>query len=845
MTQDTMRIVLTALAVLALLTTACGRFVEVEGAGGVQLDQPAETSVVLAADGSVLAELHGEQDRQMVALQRMPTALRQAAVAVEDTRFRSHEGVDVRAIGRAFVENTQSGAILQGGSTITQQLVKNAKVGDAISLRRKLEEASVALQLEAEMSKDEILARYLNTVYFGNGAYGVQSAAQRYFGTDVSSLSLAQSALLAGLIKSPADYDPLDHPQAARARRNTVLGLMADQGRITEPKAAAARASELALAPTHTKRYEAPYFVDHVLERLQHAPAFKTLGPTPSARAERLFRGGLRVQTTLQPSAQRAAEKAMADKLSAAGDPSGALVGLEPLTGGIRAMVGGDGYYERDDPTARFNLATEAKRQPGSAFKPLVLAAALANGHSLTDRLPGRAQAVLPPGPGESEPWRVANYGDQDLGTVTLRQATAKSVNVAYAHLIETLGPKPVAALAKRAGIRTQLEPYRSLALGAQEVTPLGMATVAATLAAGGVHREPSAVTRITDASGEVLYERGTREGERVMSETVAWQATKALRGVIENGTGQRADLRRPVAGKTGTTQNSADAWFMGYTPDLASAVWVGFPRGQVPMEPPRTRIAVEGGNWPAEIFAKFGLTALQGVPAHDFPLPEAKLVRVPVDTKLGCRPNPYTPRQRIATRAYPKGSPPTEQCDKPDTPPTADVPDTVGLPAKAAVRVLEGAGFSVTERKTISETLPPGYVARQTPEQGEQKTLAEGFTATMWVSAPQDETVAVPDVLNLSRAEARQRLEKAGLKATVTTHCPAGIRQGAQPSPSAARGPTAGQGSGQGPATTSGCTGARTRPSKVWEQKPGVGDDVAKGGGVQLSVYPELPGPQ
>ena len=802
-----------AVALLLAVVTACGPVVEIEPIGEVALDPPEQTSQILAADGSVLADLHAEQDREVVDLSQIPQTLRDAVVAVEDRRFYDHAGVDGRAIARAFVENARAGAVTQGGSTITQQLAKNAVVGNDRTLERKLEEASVALQLERQFTKSQILERYLNTVYFGNGAYGVQTASQRYFGSDVDALTLAQSALLAALLKAPATYDPYRHPEAARARRNVVLGLMEDQDLVSESEAQAARTSPLGAVPlADTAQWDAPYFVDHVLDQLQHDPQFAVLGAEPADRAHMLFRGGLTVQTTLDPGWQAAAEAAVDATLTRRSDPHAAIVAIDPASGGIRALVGGRDYQSPTDPFAKFNLATDGRRQPGSTFKELVLATALDQGILLDDTFDGSRRVVIEPRPGEPQPYPVANYDDRDYGPISLRDATAFSVNTVFAQLIAQVSPEAVLATAHEAGITSDLQPLRSLALGAQEVSPLEMASVQATLAAGGMYRPPTAVESITTAKGKVIYQRTTPPGRRAINPAVAYLTTDALRGVIGYGTGERANLQRPVAGKTGTTQRGADAWFVGYTPELAASVWVGFPPGAVPMEPPLTRITVEGGNWPAEIFARFGLRALQDVPASDFRAPDVALVTVRVDATRNCLPNPYTPPAVIRERSYLEGTQPTEVCTEPTGPPTDDVPAVVGLPLATATRLLEEAGFVVRRRSEASQTLPPGYVTRQNPVPGGARVLKGGYKVTIWISTAESATTTVPDVLNLDVVDATNILEEAGFTVVAVQECPEG---------------------------NDNCTSEGATPGAVWQQDPPPGEDIASYTQVRLWAYP------
>ncbi|MDQ3537723.1 MAG: transglycosylase domain-containing protein [Actinomycetota bacterium] len=801
-----------AAALAVAVTAACAPVLRLQPTPGVTLPLPTQTSQVLAADGSVLAELAGEQDRDIVALRKMPRVLRDAVVAVEDARFYAHAGVDARAIARAVVRNARAGEIREGGSTITQQLAKNAVVGSARTLRRKLSEAGVALQLEQRYSKDEILERYLNTVYFGNGAYGVQTASRRYFGIDVGGLRLGQAAMLAALLRSPAVYDPYRHPRRARARRDLVLELMQQQALAGGGRVTAARASPLGIvAAPRRNDWRAPWFVDHVVDVLQHDRRFAVLGKNPAERAEAVFGGGLRISTTLDPVWQVAAEQAVADTLTSSGDPHAAVVAIDPATGGIRALVGGRGY---DDGTAyaRFNLATDAARQPGSTFKQLVLATAIAKGYDLDETFPGGRRVVLKPRLGEPKPYPVDNYGSHDYGPMTLRDATAYSVNVVYARLIAAVGPRAVVNTARRAGVRRYLPAIRSLALGTQEVSPLEMAAVQATLAAGGIYRAPTVVTRITEADGTVLYHRGTPRGQRAIDRPVAWLTTQALQGVVEHGTGERANLHRPTAGKTGTTQRGADAWFVGYTPDLAAAVWVGFPKGAVAMEPPRTRIRVEGGTWPAEIFARFGSRALADVPSHDFPAPAMALSTVPVDARRNCRPNRYTPPELVSERSYLKGTEPTRVCRKPTGPPATDVPDVQGLPLSTARRLLQGAGFDVDQQPEHSLTLPPGYVARQDPAPGQDQRLDDGYVVRLNVSTAGSATATVPDVLNASLAAATATLTEDGFVVELHDECPGG--NGA-------------------------CTGSATRPGRVWEQQPDAGATVPAHSTVRLFAYP------
>ena len=761
-------------AALVLTTTGCGGLVELTPTGDLTLRDSAQTSVMVARDGTVLAELHAEEDREAVAIEDVPPVVRDAVVAIEDERFYSHSGVDVKAIGRALITNAREGEVEQGGSTITQQLAKNTVTGDERSLNRKLEEASVALQLEQTYTKNEILEQYLNTVYFGNGAYGVQSASERYFGKPVSQLDLADAALLAGLLRSPGTYDPFSNPDAARGRRDLVIRKMVQRELVSEQEANAAVATPPQLAPSPTDDpWRAPYFVSHVLDQLQHDPAFAVLGDGPAERADAVFRRGLTIETTLDPAWQAAVEEAVATTLDRPEDPRAAAVMIDPADGGVRALIGGRDWYDAQDPVARFNLATQARRQPGSTFKEVVLAAALSQGFALDDTMPAPDRIELPGAPGEPGVWTVANYADVDYGDTTLREATAKSINTVYAQLVESVGAQAVIDMAADLGVRSELKPLRAVALGAQEVTVLDMASVQATLAAGGVYRPPATVTKIIDASGEVIYEHGRSSGERVLDETVAWQLTSALEGVVAHGTGVRADLRRPTAGKTGTTQNTADAWFTGYTPDLAAAVWVGFHEGSIPMEPPRTRIRVEGGTWPAEIFARAGLRALADTPATAFPIPEVARTTVVVDLARDCLPTAFTPPDGVGERAYLAGTEPTEACDDSPTTTTANVPDVSGKSWEDAKTVLTEAGLRAIPQPTFTSAVPPGFAIAQDPSAGRERTLTGGFIVRVRVSSADRTEVALPTVIGQPVREAVAELERAGYPVDAELECP------------------------------------------------------------------------
>ena len=613
----------------------------------------AESSRIYDGEGNLLTTLHETENRTVIALKAMPSHLRRAVIAIEDERFFNHDGVDLRAIMRAFVTNAASGEIREGGSTITQQYVKNVIIAPGEiaekTLRRKIIEAALSRQLEKRLSKREILERYLNTVYFGKGAYGVQAAAITYFGKPASQLTLSESALLAGVIRSPESYDPYENKKQAKQRRNTVIDRMEGLDWVTAEKAAKAKKAPLGLTQEKvTGEYPAPYFIDYVKRLISYDPRFNVVGETITDRTNRLFQGGLRIYTTIDMDHQAAAEAAVQQNLPNETDPSSSLVSVEPDTGHVTAMVGGRDWFapRKEDRYAKLNLAIVAEpnlgctnipetkecanrapgtgRQAGSAFKPFALAAALEGGTSLSESYKAGACMNFP-GADAGRDWRVCNYEGGDFGReLSLLEATVNSVNVVYAQLILEVGPEEGAELAQEMGINTPLIATPSMVLGSNPVNPLGMASAYGTFATNGTRHAPVAITRIVDSTtGETIYKDET-EPERVLDPGVAYLVTTALEAVIDRGTGVRAQIARPAAGKTGTAQEYRDAWFGGYTPDLAAAVWVGYPEGEIEMKascagssnPCRpTRVlsgsGVTGGSFPAEIWGDFMERAL------------------------------------------------------------------------------------------------------------------------------------------------------------------------------------------------------------------------------------------
>ena len=738
-----------------LLAAAC----TIEPLDDPGLGELALTSVVYAADGSVLAEFHASENRVLVDYEDLPKTLVEAVVAIEDERFWQHTGVDLQAVARALVANIQDREVSQGGSTITQQYLKNVVLTPEVTLDRKVTEAALALRLEQGLEKEEILENYLNTVYFGNSSYGVGAASHRYFGKDVSELDLAESATLAGLIRAPSSYDPYRYPDAATGRRRVVLEKMAELGWITGDQAQTADAEPLRLLPrTSGEPLRYPYFTEEVKRWLLDLPA---LGDTATDRYNALFRGGLRIYTTLDPAIQEAAEAAIADVIPADG-PSAAIAAIDPRSGEIRALVGGRDFYDDEDPVAQFNLATQGRRQPGSAFKPFALAAALTQGHTLASVFAAGSEVEIAT---DSGPWIVRNYNDLAYPDLTLLEATVFSVNVVYARLVHATGPQAVVDLAQATGIETQLHPLHSVALGAQEVSPLDMAAGYATFAAEGLHVNRHLVTRIDTSTGVNLYEL-VPVATQVIQRDVANNVTAALTQVVDRGTGQQAEIGRPVAGKTGTSQEHRDAWFVGYTPELAAAVWVGFPEGAISMEPPLTPFTVTGGTWPAQIWSRFAASALSG----SFELLQSgdtgALVNVQIDTSTGFLAGPFCPRQHVARVQLPADSVPTVVC--PIHNPSGvveigsfDLPDVISMSLSQAVTALNELGFLTTVEWQDGGNLPQGTVFNQSPSPG--FPTQTGSVVRLVVAGPEPGSV-VPSVLGFPSAQAEAELAQIGV---------------------------------------------------------------------------------
>ncbi|RDI75291.1 penicillin-binding protein, 1A family [Gaiella occulta] len=744
-------------------------------------------SVVYAVDPAdprnrrVLAVLRGDESRVLLSdIAEVAPIMRQAIVSVEDRRFYEHNGVDVRGIARAVWQDIRSQSVVEGGSTITQQFVKNAYVTNRRTIARKVREAALAWQLEQRWSKDRILLAYLNTIYFGNGAYGVQQAARTYFGKGAARLTLAEAALLAGLPADPSLYDPVQHPRASRLRRRYVLQTMFDQGKITERQLQTAsdaplpKPGDVRLPGT---RGPAQYFVNYVKDQL-----------VAKYGAGQVFGGGLKVTTTIDLRLQELARRAIDKVLTRPGGPSAALVAIDPATGAVRAMVGGTNYRE-----SQFNLATQAERQPGSSFKPIVLATALRQGISPVTQFESKPVEI----DAGDRIWRVTNYEGSYLGRVDLARAMVSSDNAVYAQLTKLVGPKGIVATAHALGIRSPLDPYFSIGLGAVAVNPLDMTRAYATFANDGKRVDgtltgdkPRVIEQVEFArSGRVL--RNEPVGEQVLPPPEAQLLTSILERVVAQGTGKRAALPGlPAAGKTGTTDNYGDAWFVGYTPQLAVAVWVGYPDELKPMLTEFGGKPVTGGTLPAEIWKAFMEAALkerkqtpqQFAPAPYIPAQERRIVWRGGSYKLDnglCR--------DTLTVAYFAGRGPQTQatCYANEV----AVPLVVGLTAAAAQSRLAAQPLDAEIIGVPAQAgKRPGYVLRQEPRSG---FLSARDSVRLYVTRPDPRYGLLPNLVGSSVKAARERLRRLQARPRIAFAAgPAGIVLEQSPEPGVAAGP-------------------------------------------------------
>jgi penicillin-binding protein 1A len=672
--------------------------------------QGALTSKIFAADGTLIATLHGEENRDLVSLEQLPKNLVNAVISIEDERFYKHTGVDLEGIARAFLINLQAGQIEEGASTITQQVITSIYLPQSktiVTYDRKIKEAALAYQLEKIYTKNEILEMYLNTIYLGEGAYGVQAAAKVYFNKKVEYLNVSECATIAGLIQAPDYLSPYKNKKGALGRRNIVLGKMLELGYIDNNDYENALGQQIITQRPFEEEQSnfAPYFVEYVKQLL-----------ITKYGVNKLFTGGYNIYTTLEPEMQVAAEDSIKQVLFDPEDPSAALVAMEPQTGYIRAMVGG-----KDFGNLKFNLATQAKRQPGSTFKVFALIAALEQGISpyMTFNPNGAIMYDIV----GSEPWLISNYSGESYETneMTVLDATVSSVNDVYAQLIMKIGGYIVSKVANDMGIETPLEGFPAIGLGGLTtgVSPLEVCTAFATIADYGVRHQPIAILKVTDKDGTVIDEFAP-EGKQTISAITAYRAIEIMKQVVQRGTGTRSRLAdRPSAGKTGTTQEAENAWFTGFTTNLVACVWMGYPEMNKKMDVLHD-MRVQGGAHPAMIWKLFMERATINLPIEDFvkPADDKIVVQVTTNPETGevMVPNRFTPAEQISTIEVRYGNEPRTQAPiMPEFMPL--LPNVTNLPMADANNILFQAGYTHVEFiKEKFDGVPPGYTHRQDP---------------------------------------------------------------------------------------------------------------------------------
>jgi penicillin-binding protein 1A len=625
--------------------------------------EPSLKTQVFADDGSIIGELY-EQNRVLIPLDQIPQHLTDAIISVEDRKFYKHWGIDVFGIARAAFKNMIAGRIVQGASTITQQLARNLFVMFDISISRKVKEMILALKIERAYSKDEILEMYLNQIYFGSGAYGVEAAAREFFGKSVTELNIGEAALLAGLPKNPRDYSPHYHLDKALARRNVVLKSMVDSDKLERAVADSIAASPIVLAKGRSKGPFAAYFLEHVRQYLE-----------AKYGADRVYHDGLKVHTTLDAALQHVAEDSLESRLvelerdrsyehtrkkyeamldsGGSGKPEyiqSAALALDVQTGYVRVMIGGRNFIH-----SNFNRSVQAKRQPGSAFKPFIYVAALENGYTPADIvLDAPIVLDLPNG----DVWKPRNYTERFEGEITMRRALNKSINVAAVRVLLSIGPVSAISYAHRLGVKSTLQNVYSLALGASEVDLLELTNAYATLASGGVRAEPIFVKQVIDRNGKVLEETAVYR-EEALSPQTSYMITSMLESAMNEGTGVGARLMgftEPAAGKTGTTDEYTDAWFIGYTTELAVGVWTGFDAKKT-MGPVMT-----GARGSLPLWTDIMKAYYKDEKAEPFPVPEGIISRVICEDSGALSTAKCT---RVRREIFIEGTEPTTYCDK------------------------------------------------------------------------------------------------------------------------------------------------------------------------------------
>ncbi len=677
--------------------------------------KPSEATRIYDVNGDLISQLALEQ-RTIVPLEKIPQNLQNAVISIEDERFYKHWGIDLIGTTRAFVTNVlHHGEAIQGGSTITQQLARNLFLTPEKRIIRKIKEALLAVQIEKNYSKKQILEMYLNQIYFGEGTYGCESAARSYFGKHVEDLTLPECAMLAGLPKAPTKYDPYKDPLVALQRRNTVLNTMAGTGVITLQEATEAKNTPIELKKIEVQN--APYFVEYISQQLETRYGTNAV-----------YRGGLSVYTTLDLKLQDAAQKALergvandeivAQKSRQTSIPidqpiQGALLATDPHTGAIRAMIGGIDYRK-----SVFNRAIQARRQPGSAFKPIIYAAAIENGFTMSDVF--LDSPVVYPDPTTGKTWRPLNFSGKFRGPTTLHTALMYSINVVTIKLLEKLGVQAAVAMAHRLGISTPIKnPNYSLGLGTYEVTLAEMVQAFSVFANQGIRTEPFGILSVKDNTGKII-ENNTPVGQEVLDPQTAYIMVNTMKDVIDRGTGRairKLGFTYPAAGKTGTTNDNVDAWFIGFTPDLTCGVWVGYDERQS-LGKKQT-----GGEAAAPIWAEFMKAAMEGKPVKDFPTPqnfESDFVKKKVCLDSGLLASVYCPHTQ--DEIFKKETAPTKICNIH----TGNGSKTLNSEANNSGNTASGGDIlEMDSAPVVNSSTPVANAPSQTPVAGTTETGA------------------------------------------------------------------------------------------------------------------------
>lgn len=609
---------------------------------------PAETTKIYSEDGVVLAELHKEENRVLIPIERISPILTKTIVAIEDNRFYRHNGLDFIGIGRAFIRNFKAKRFVEGGSTLTQQLARNLFLTRQRNLSRKLAEAILAIQIERRYTKTEILQMYLNQVYWGHNAYGIESASRLYFNKSAEEINLAESALLVSILTGPELYSPIRNFTGAKKRQLMVLKSMVREELISQEEANQAYTEEIEISKRKKLRYKAPYFTSYIIKQL-----IEMYGE------EVAYTSGMKVYTTLDYSLQQKGEEVVAkyinygesshwirslkEKVPSLNYSQAAMLAIDPRYGYIKTMVGGKDFLDN-----QFNRTTQSKRQPGSAFKPFIYLTALEKGFS-----PGSIVEDAPVTFNTIEgPYAPHNYTQKYKGPMSIRKALERSVNVVAIKLNYLIGPEHCVRVAKSLGIKSPLKPILSLPLGANEVTMIELTSAYGSIATLGNHAEPTGIIRIEDRDGTPLYEHKPELIEVYDSNLLA-TLIEMMKGVVKYGTGKLANLPRPVAGKTGTTSDYRDAWFVGFVPQLVCSTWVG-------NDDNSETVKVTGGWVPALMWKEFMTVATQKMPAQDFPRPKG-LVSVKVDWLTGKLATQFSPKEYVFLEKYWAGKEPKE----------------------------------------------------------------------------------------------------------------------------------------------------------------------------------------